>query len=45
MEAKDCKFKIEVQFSKNRHYPEYGENAYSTESHSILKKIDLIKKF
>jgi hypothetical protein len=35
MEAKDCKFKIEVQFSKNRHYPEYGENAYSIESHSI----------
>ena len=35
MEAKNYKFKIEVQFSKNRHYPEYGENAYSTESHSI----------
>jgi glycosyltransferase involved in cell wall biosynthesis len=28
MEVKDCKFKVEVQFSKNRHYPEYGKNAY-----------------
>ena len=35
MEAKDLKFKIEVRFSKNRHYPEYGHNAYSIEGHSI----------
>src|SRR5574343_507627 len=35
MEAKDEKFKIEVRFSKNRHYPEYGSEAYSIESHSI----------
>jgi len=35
MEAKEEKFKIEVRFSKNRHYPEYGSEAYSIESHSI----------
>lgn len=29
------KFKIEVRFEKNRHYPEYGENSYSIEGHSI----------
>ena len=35
MEAKEEKFKIEVCFSKNRHYPKYGSEAYSIESHSI----------
>lgn len=35
MEAKEEKFKIEVSFSKNRHYPEYGREAYSIEHHSI----------
>ena len=35
MNAKELKFKVEVCFSKNRHYPEYGEDAYSIESHSI----------
>ena len=35
MENKDEKFKIEVMFSKNRHYPEYGSDSYSIESHSI----------
>ena len=43
MEAKDQKFKIEVRFSKNRHYPEYGSEAYSIESHSIY--IPYGKKF
>jgi hypothetical protein len=35
MNFKDEKFKIEVIFSKNRACPEYGNEAYSTESHSI----------
>lgn len=35
MDTKDEKFKIEVQFSKNRHYPQYGNDAYSIESHSV----------
>lgn len=35
MSAKEEKFKIEVRFSKNRHYPEYGSEAYSIEGHSI----------
>lgn len=35
MQNKDSKFKIEVVFSKNRHYPEYGENAYDIESYSV----------
>jgi hypothetical protein len=35
MNFKDEKFKVEIQFSKNRAYPEYGSEAYSTESHSI----------
>jgi len=35
MEAKDEKFKIEVCFNKNRHYPEYGREAYNVERHSI----------
>lgn len=34
MEPKDFKFKIEVQFSKNRHYPEYGVNAFCIENYS-----------
>ena len=46
MEAKEEKFKIEVRFSKNRHYPEYGSEAYSIESHSIYipygKRFDFI---
>ena len=29
------KFRIEVVFSKNRHYPQYGNEAYSIESHSV----------
>lgn len=29
------KFKIEVYFGKNRHFPVYGDEAYSTEFHSF----------
>lgn len=35
MKPEDEKFKVEVIFSKNRHYPEYGPNSYSVERHSI----------
>ncbi len=35
MERKTKTFKVEVSFSKNRHYPQYGSEAYSIESYSI----------
>lgn len=32
----EYKNRIEITFSKNRHYPEYGENAYNIENHEIV---------
>ncbi len=37
------KFKVEIRFTKNRHYPDYGPDAYSIEGHSIY--IPYGKKF
>lgn len=35
MDAENCKFKLEIRFSKNVAYPQYGYEAYSIEGHSI----------
>jgi hypothetical protein len=30
------KFRVEVEFIKNRHYPQYGSEAYSMERESVM---------
>jgi hypothetical protein len=28
-------YNVEIEFSKNRHYPDFGSDAYSVESHRV----------